>query len=77
MTTTEARRADSGVEKRTCGYGRCVKEHPVHCCHTSVTVRIPLARGVDEVGFRCVFCKQESRTWTVLQLDRYGNLISR
>lgn len=74
-TMTEARRADSGVQERTCGYGRCVKDHPLHCCHTAVTVRIPLARTVEEMGWRCVFCKKESHTWTAIQIDQHGEYV--
>ncbi len=66
------------TEARVCGSGRCVPDHPVHCCHTVVTWRRPLGRGrlsSDELGYRCVSCKKESKTRTAIAVDRYGNMV--
>ena len=53
-----------------CGYGRCVREHPLHCCHTATGVSRPSGRPELVLrGWRCVFCGKESRTWTLCHLE--------
>jgi hypothetical protein len=45
-----------------CGFGKCVKEHPLHCCHTAVGVHQPAAqKGAMLHGWVCVFCRKRSR----------------
>lgn len=49
------------VEEFICGFGKCVKEHPLHCCHTAygVSFRTPNPNLVGR-GWRCD-CGKESR----------------
>jgi hypothetical protein len=50
------------VAEPECGFKKCVKDHPLHCCHTAygVSYRSPNP-GIVLRGWRCD-CGKESRT---------------
>jgi hypothetical protein len=55
------------AKEEECGFGRCVKEHPLHCCHTAYTkwYRGPTPNTLV-VGWVCD-CGKMSRVWTVVR----------
>lgn len=49
------------VEEFTCGFGRCAKEHPLHCCHTAYGVSYASSRKNTILrGWKCD-CGKTSR----------------
>ena len=55
-------------EEKTCGFGKCVPDHPLHCCHTARAACYDSGRkGLVLRGWICVFCGKKSRTLTLVR----------
>lgn len=50
-----------------CGFGKCDPTHSLHCCHTAYAVKERIARNSVLCGWRCTFCKKESRGWVLIR----------
>lgn len=48
--------------------GKCIKDHPLHCCHIAHTVwQRSMIRGCFLVGWVCEYCGKTSETWTLVR----------
>lgn len=58
-----------------CGDGKCIKSHPMHCCHTATTRRQALRRGAHIVWPGCVTCGRDWKATTMIKADQFGHMV--